>query len=110
MTDGDGSAVAAWAGGTQNERTAMAWTRTALAVLGCGVLVAKQTGSGWAALAVLLSTAAVTGVMILGSERRYHARGQALLNGDPVVVVRHLLLAAAVGAALGLTALVTVLL
>lgn len=107
MTDAD--AAATWAGGTQNERTTMAWTRTALAVAGCGVLVAKQTGTAWAAVAVLVATAAVAGLMIYSSEHRYHARGQALLSGDPIVAVRHVLLAATVAAALGATALLTIL-
>jgi uncharacterized membrane protein YidH (DUF202 family) len=107
VTEPDADAV--WSGGTQNERTTMAWTRTALAIAGCGVLVAKQTGSGWWALAVLAATAAVTGSLLYSSERRYHARGQALLSGDAVVAVRHVLLAATVAAGLGATALLTVL-
>jgi uncharacterized membrane protein YidH (DUF202 family) len=110
VTDADAGADAVWSGGTQNERTTMAWTRTALAVAGCGVLVARQTGTGWAALAVLVVTATATGLLISSAERRYHARGQALLSGDPVVAVRHVLLAAAVSAALGATALLTIML
>lgn len=108
MTDTDGDVV--WPGGTQNERTTMAWTRTALAMTGCGVLVAKQTGTAWAALTILVTTATVTGLLIDSAERRYRARGQALRGGDPVVAVRHVLLAATVTMALGATALLTILL
>lgn len=87
----------------------MAWTRTALAVGGCGVLVARQTGSAWAAVVVLVATAAAAGVMSYSSERRYHERGQALLSGDPIVAIPHVLLAATVATALGMTALLTIL-
>ena len=106
----DAHAAAAWAGGTQNERTTMAWTRTALAVGGCGVLVARQTHAGWAALVVLIATAAAAGAMIYSAERRYHERGQALRSGDPIVAVPPVLLAATVATALGATALLTILL
>lgn len=95
--------------GLQNERTTLAWIRTALSLLGTGVLAGKQSGSTAAAIVVILVAAGAAGVMILGSERRHHRRGLALEAGDPVVGLHHLLATAAVTTAVCLAALMAVL-
>lgn len=60
-------------GGLQNERTTLAWRRTALAGLVAGALVARHLG-GVAGLAVLLGVAAGTGAVDLHAHRRYRHR------------------------------------
>ena len=89
------SADEPWDDGLQNERTTLSWVRTSLSLLGAGALVAKQTPVGALAIALLVSTVVVAGTMIAASERRHHARGEALRAGDPIGALRHLLLTTA---------------
>lgn len=97
-----------WDEGHPNERTTLAWVRTALSLLGTGALVAKQSGEALPAMAILTLTLATTVVMILESERRHHRRGHALLQGDPVVAMHHLLITAGIVTALSAAGLATV--
>lgn len=97
-----------WDDGLQNERTTLAWVRTALALLGTGALVARQAGDATVAVA-LLGLAVVTAVvMILESERRHHWRGYALRAGDPVLAMHHLLATAALATAIAVAGLAIV--
>lgn len=94
--------------GLQNERTTLAWVRTALAVLGCGALLAKQTSSIWAAAAVLAYASGAAGVMIYRSEHRHHVRDRALRAGDPVIALHHVLATAIAACILSVGGLVLV--
>jgi uncharacterized membrane protein YidH (DUF202 family) len=75
-----GSGVAAGAGGVANERTALAWMRTALALLGATLLatrvVAGRLGLLAAAFAVIALPVAV--VVLVDAGRRYRAARAAL--------------------------------
>jgi putative membrane protein len=97
-----------WDDGLQNERTTLAWVRTALSLLGTGALVAKQTGETVTAVALLVLTVVAAVVMILESERRHHWRGHALVAGDPVVAMHHLLVMAAIATGLSVVGVVIV--
>ncbi len=97
-----------WDDGLQNERTTLAWVRTALSLLATGALVARQTSVTVAAVALLVLTVVTAVVMILESERRHHWRGHALLAGDPVVALHHLLVTAAIATGLSVTGLLIV--
>jgi uncharacterized membrane protein YidH (DUF202 family) len=97
-----------WDDGLQNERTTLAWVRTALALLATGALVARQTGEIVASIALLVLTVVTSVVMILESERRHHSRGHALLAGDPVVAMHHLLVTAAIATGLSAAGVVIV--
>lgn len=97
-----------WDDGLQNERTTLAWVRTALALLATGALAAKQAGGATVGLALLVLTVVVAVVMILESERRHRWRGHALRAGDPVLAMHHLLITAVVTAALSGAGLVIV--
>lgn len=99
-----------WDDGLQNERTTMAWVRTALALLGTGALVARQTGTTELAVSLLVVSVVAAVVIILESERRHHWRGHALLAGDPVVALHHVLATAAVTTLLAVVGLALVLL
>lgn len=94
-----------WDDGLQNERTTLAWVRTALGMLGTGALIARQAGGTEVAIALLVVTVVAAVVMILESERRHHWRGHALLAGDPVVATHHLLATAAIATALAVVGL-----
>jgi len=96
-------------GGLQNERTTMAWIRTALSLLGTGALAARQTGSGLAAAIVLGIAAVAAGGLIADAERRHEGRRAAILAGDPVVALHHVAALAALVAALGLLSVLVVL-
>lgn len=103
-----GEPLPPWDDGLQNERTTLAWVRTALSLLATGALVAKQTGEAVVAIALLVLTVVTAVVMILESERRHTWRGHALLVGDPVVAVHHLLVTAAIATGLSGAGLVIV--
>lgn len=96
--------------GLQPERTAQAWERTGLTLLGCSlVLVAidKQTlHLGW--LVPSLAVLGVAVVVILTAERRYRAARQAI-DGSPEALHDGRLVAVTAGAGfvLGLVALAT---
>jgi uncharacterized membrane protein YidH (DUF202 family) len=95
--------------GLPNERTTMAWQRTALSFVAAGALIARQSGSLVAAAAILGGVALVAGWTIAESDGRHHGRGLALESGGPVTVLHHVAAAAATATILALTALVIVL-
>src|SRR5690606_488044 len=105
---GPGEPLPPWDDGLQNERTTLAWVRTALTLLGTGALVARQAGGTEVAVALLVLSVVTAVVMILESERRHHWRGHALLAGDPVVALHHLLATAAIATALAAVGVVIV--
>lgn len=71
-----------WDTGVQNERTALAWQRTALALFGAVLLAARLGFRQWPVVtAVALGPALGLAVaMLCMSSRRYH-RAHAALNG-----------------------------
>jgi uncharacterized membrane protein YidH (DUF202 family) len=70
----------------QNERTSLAWTRTALGLAGCALLcgrVAMLRGTPWAVTAGI--AAALLGFGVLGwSHDRYRRAARAMLEQRPV--------------------------
>ena len=72
--------------GLQNERTRLAWSRTVLSGLACGLVVARLLAT------VSLTLALLTGILALGaatsiggvSLRRFRRHGHALTAGRPV--------------------------
>ena len=108
MSAGAPEPLPPWDDGLQNERTTLAWVRTALSLLATGALVAKQAGETVAAIALLALTVVAAVVMILESERRHQWRGHALLAGDPVVAMHHLLVTAAIATGLSAAGVVIV--
>jgi len=97
-----------WDDGLQNERTTLAWVRTALALFGTGALVARHAGRSTVAVALLVASVAAAVGIILESERRHHWRGHALRAGDPVLAVHHLLATALLTTALAAAGLALV--
>lgn len=73
-------------GGVQNERTSLAWTRTALGLAGCALLcgrLAMLGGTPWAVGAGIV--AALLGFGVLGwSHDRYWRAARAMLEQRPV--------------------------
>lgn len=61
--------------GLHNERTALAWTRTALALLGAVLLASRLTVDRLGALAVAFTVVALplAAVVLAGASRRYRA-------------------------------------
>lgn len=75
-----------WDPAVQNERTSLAWVRTALGLAGCALLagrLAQLRGSPWAAGAALAAAALAVGV--LGwSHDRYRRAARRLRSDRPV--------------------------
>lgn len=61
--------------GLQNERTALAWRRTASACLIAGALLARNVG-GWAGVVLLVAVAAGAGAVDRHAHRRYRLRAE----------------------------------
>lgn len=93
-----------WDVGLQNERTGLAWQRTMLSGLACGLLVARLLAG------VSLTLAILAGVLALGAAaafgwvalRRFRLNARALARGTPLDDARPTALAAVL---LALTAL-----
>jgi len=70
-----------WDAGAQNERTRLAWQRTALSGLACSLLVARLLATVSIPAAVLIGAAAVlstAGLAVVSSQR--YAENQAALH------------------------------
>jgi uncharacterized membrane protein YidH (DUF202 family) len=101
-----------WDPGLQNERTGLAWQRTMLAGLTCGLLVARLLASLSIALAVVVGVAALLVTAVLGwlAILRFRTANQALHAEQPVgdgrapLLITGLTLLTALGALLYLTA------
>src|SRR3546814_12788303 len=63
-----------WDPGLQNERTTLAWVRTALSFVAAGTLAGKQTGAGVTFAALVMASLAAAAVMVVTAERRYAHR------------------------------------
>lgn len=99
-----------WDAGVQNERTALAWQRTALALFG-GVLLAARLGfRQWpVATALVLAPALALSVAMLRLSGRRYRQAHAALNGSARPPGGRLpLFAAAAITLLGLAALAAV--
>ena len=97
---------APWDPGLQNERTGLAWQRTMLAGLVCGLLVARLLAEILVALAVITGLAALLGTAGLGwiAIRRFRRYGDALHaqrpigDGRPPALISVVVVLTAVGA------------
>ncbi len=99
---------APWDPGLQNERTGLAWQRTMLSGLTCGILVARVLAEVSVSLAVLtgllalLGTAALGGMAISrfrGNDRALHAR-RPIGDARPQLLITGLVAVTALGALL----------
>ena len=71
-----------WDAGVQNERTALAWQRTALALFGAILLAARLGFRQWpVATAFVLAPALALAVAMLRLSGRRYRRAHAALNG-----------------------------
>lgn len=96
-----------WDVGLQNERTGLAWQRTMLAGLACGLLVARLLAGVSLTLAILTGVLALAAAAGLGwvALRRFRLNGRALVAGRRLGDARAHAIAAAL---LGVTALAAV--
>ncbi|HML50706.1 MAG TPA: DUF202 domain-containing protein [Propionicimonas sp.] len=70
--------------GLQPERTALAWQRTALALLGLGLASPRLTWGSWGAWSLLPALVVVVGsVAILARSHRRYRTASHLLKGRP---------------------------
>jgi len=100
-----------WDAGVQNERTSLAWQRTALALFG-GILLAARLGfRQWpvATAVALTPTLGLAVAMLYLSSRRYRQAHAALNGTGPTPGGRLPLFAASAITLLGLAALAAVL-
>lgn len=96
-----------WDAGLQNERTGLAWQRTMLSGLACGLLVARLLAGVSPTLAIITGTFALGTTAVFGGVAlrrfRLNARalpaGQTLGDGRPPAVAALLLGLTALGAA-----------
>jgi putative membrane protein len=63
-----------WDDGVANERTALAWQRTALSLVASGAVLAKASGSAIAAGVIFGVVALTAMLLVLHSDRRRHRR------------------------------------
>lgn len=77
---------AVWDAGLQPERTRLAWQRTALSLLGAGLVVARFVGHHRAAVGVAIAAAAcgLAGVIGVLSTRRYRKANERLGAQSPL--------------------------
>jgi uncharacterized membrane protein YidH (DUF202 family) len=78
--------AAPWDSGLQNERTGLAWQRTMLAGLTCGLLVARLLAGISVVVALLIGLAALLTTAVLGwmAISRFRSNSHALHAGEPV--------------------------
>lgn len=93
--------------GLQNERTALAWRRTALACLVVGALLARQVG-GLVGVGVLVAVALAAGGVDLHAHRRYRHRVGLLAADRPVSAPADVVALTAIALALSATAMAAV--
>ncbi len=93
-----------WDSGLQNERTGLAWQRTMLSGLTCGLLVARLLAGISTLIAVLVGIVALLTTAVLGwmAFSRFRIHSYALHAGQPLGDGRPQLLVSVV---VGLTAL-----
>ena len=96
-----------WDSGLQNERTGLAWQRTMLAGLTCGLLVARLVAEISVLIAVLIGVAALLTTSTLGwmAVSRFRINSHALHAERPIGDARPQLLISAVVSVTALGAL-----
>lgn len=90
--------------GLFNERTTMAWHRTALALVAVGAFVARQTGSFAAAVVVLVAVMVAAASIVSGAEQRHQRRE----DGEAIATLRHNTAVTAAVTALSATSLLII--
>lgn len=95
--------------GLQNERTALAWNRTALSIVGLGALLAKQTDSIPRAITILAMTAVMAGAVLVRADRRQVQRRHAQVAGGHILAFRQIVATTIAAGVLSLVGLALVL-
>src|SRR3546814_19350438 len=98
-----------WDPGLQNERTTLAWVRTALSFVAAGTLTGKQTGAGVTFAALVMASLAAAAVLVVTAERRYAHRYDQLAAAPHIVSLPAVTVTAAGTIILGLVSLSIVL-
>jgi putative membrane protein len=78
--------VVVWDAGLQNERTSLAWSRSALSLLACGLLTARLAAE-WhsvAGISTVVLAGALFGVSHRSAQRRYVRASRCLDEGQPL--------------------------
>jgi uncharacterized membrane protein YidH (DUF202 family) len=75
-----------WDPGLQNERTALAWIRSSLALLGAALIVVRVAATTTPALAVILAVASLllAGYSLASAAHRYRRVNRLLGTGTPL--------------------------
>ena len=95
--------------GTQAERTALAWDRTALAVLGNGPLLLVREVRAAGTLALVAAAVALVAALVVGVLGRRRARSLRRPGGTTAPAVRPLTVAGAAVTAVGVAVVVVLL-
>lgn len=88
--------------GLPNERTTLAWSRTALSVVALGALTARQSGSARFGAVLLVAVLLTAVAMSVRADRRHRRRTEQLRSGQAVGALAEVM--AATGTVLALAA------
>lgn len=109
MTDPAGAVGPPLDGGLQNERTSLAWTRTALSMLGTGALLAKQADSIQLAVVVLVLVGALGTWLLVRAGHHHRDRHGRLSAGADLEALPELAVITAAAVAFAAAGLVVLL-